>query len=154
MALASRDNTCSSCGKLVPITKIRRFLDEDSLLRPLEGILDTCGCNDGLWNLCSICHAALLRGPIPKFSGKNNVNVTRCQHYPDALNNLTLTEEYLIAISYPVGVVIKLRPGGQTSPANYRALRSHFIVISQDPKPLLQILPSPDLQFTKLIKVF
>jgi hypothetical protein len=82
------------------------------------------------------------------------VNVTLCQHYPDALKELTLTEEYLIAKSHPVGVVVKLRPGGQTSPANYRALRGHFIIIPQDPKPLLQILPSPDLQFAELIKVF
>lgn len=82
------------------------------------------------------------------------MNVTLCQHYPDALKELTLTEEYLIAKSHPVGVVVKLRPGGQTSPANYRALRGHFITIPQDPKPLLQILPSPDLQFAELIKVF
>jgi hypothetical protein len=154
MALASRDRTCSCCGKLVPSTDIRRFLDEDPLLRPLEGFLDSCGCSDGFWDLCSICHVALLRGSVPKFSAKNNVNVTLCQHYPDALKDLTLTEEYFIAKTHPVGVVVKLRPGGQTSPANYRALRGHFIVIPQDPKPLLRILPSPDLQFTELIEVF
>jgi hypothetical protein len=44
------------------------------------------------------------------------VNVTLRQHYPDALEDLTLTEEYFIAKSHPVGVVVKLRPGGQTSP--------------------------------------
>lgn len=154
MALATGDTTCSSCGKIVPSTDIRRFIDGDPLLRALEGLLDSCGCNDGFWNLCSVCHAALLRGSTPKFSAKNNINVTLCQHYPEALKDLTLTEEYLIAKSHPVGVVVKLRPGGQTSPANYRALRGHFIVIPQDPKPLLEILPSPELQFTELIKVF
>jgi hypothetical protein len=154
MALASRDTVCGSCGKLVPLADIRRFLDGDPVLRPLEGFLDTCGHNEGLWCLCSSCHSALLRGSVPKFSAKNLVNVTLCQHYPDALEDLTLTEEYLIAKSHPVGVVLKLRPGGQTSPANYRALRGHFIIIPQDPKPLLQILPSPDLQFAGLIKVF
>lgn len=154
MTLASGDSACSSCGKLVHNTDIRRFLDGDPLLRPLEGVLDSCGRSDGFWNLCSLCHAALLRGSVPKFSAKNNVNVTLCQHYPDALKDLTLTEEYLVAKSHPVGVVVKLRPGGQTSPANYRALRGHFIVIPQDPKPLLQILPSPDLDFTELVKVF
>ncbi|KAJ5318263.1 hypothetical protein N7476_004683 [Penicillium atrosanguineum] len=154
MALASRDTICCSCGMLVILAKTSRFLDGDSLLLPLEGFLDTCGYNEGFWNLCSTCHAALLRGSFPKFSGKNNMNVTLCQHYPEALKDLTLTEEYIIAMSHPVGVVVKLRPGGQTSPANYRALRGHFIVIPQDPKPLLQILPSPDLQFTELIKVF
>jgi hypothetical protein len=82
------------------------------------------------------------------------VNITLCQHYPTALSDLTLPKEYLIAKSHPVGVVLKLRPGGQLSPANYRALRGYFIVIPQDPSLLLQILPSPELQFTQLIKVF
>ncbi|KAJ5216643.1 uncharacterized protein N7498_003050 [Penicillium cinerascens] len=135
MALASGDTICSSCGKLVPSTNIRRFLDSDPLLRPLEGLLDSCGCNDGFSSLCSICYAALLRGSTPKFSAQNN-------HYPGALKDLTLTEEYLIAKSHPVGVVVKLRPRGQTSPANYRALRGHFIIIP------------PELQFTELIKLF
>jgi len=49
---------------------------------------------------------------------------------------------------------LKLRPGGRTSPLNYHALRDHFIVIPQDPEPLLQILPSPELQLHHLIKVF
>lgn len=53
------------------------------------------------------------------------------------LNDLTLPEEYLIARSHPVGVVLKLRPGGQSSPLNYHALRGHIIVIPQHPGPLL-----------------
>lgn len=154
MALTSRELPCSSCGTLIPTTDIRQVLDKDSLLRPLEGFLDRCGHIDGFRNLCSGCHAALLRGSAPKFSAENKINVTLCQHYPDSLKDLTLTEEYLIARSHPVGVIVKLRPGGRMSPANYHALRGHFIIIPQDPKPLLQILPSPDLQFTEIIKVF
>ncbi|KAF3399820.1 hypothetical protein F1880_008390 [Penicillium rolfsii] len=154
VALATRDTTCGSCGRLVSVSDTRRLLDGDALLRPLEGLLDTCAWNEGFWCLCSTCHSALLRGSVPKFSAKNLINVTPCQHYPDALKDLTLTEEYLITMSHPVGVVIKLRPGCQASPANHRALRGHFIIILQDPKPLLRILPSSDLQFAELIKVF
>ncbi|KAI1829024.1 hypothetical protein DTO027I6_10052 [Penicillium roqueforti] len=95
-----------------------------------------------------------MRGTIPKFSARNLVNVTLCQHYPDALEGLTLSEEYLIAKCHPVGVVVKLRPGGRSSPVNYYALRGHFIVIPQDPGPLLQILPSTELRLHTLIKVF
>lgn len=85
---------------------------------------------------------------------KNLVNVTLCQHYPHELEDLTLSEEYLIAKSHPLGVVVKLRPGGRSSPLNYHALRGHFIVIPQDPGPLLQILPSPEPRLHTLIKVF
>jgi hypothetical protein len=95
-----------------------------------------------------------MRGSIPKFSAKNLVNVTLCQHYPHELEDLTLSEEYLIAKCHPLGVVIKLRPGGCSSPLSYHALRGHFIVIPQDPGPLLKILPSPELRLHTLIKVF
>jgi hypothetical protein len=80
--------------------------------------------------------------------------MTLCQHFPAVLRDLTLPEEYLIAKSQPVGVVLKLRPGGRSSPNTHRVLRGHFIVVPQDPGPLLQILPSPELRFTELIKVF
>jgi hypothetical protein len=85
----------------------------DPLLLPLENYLDGCGKSDDVWNVCLRCHAALLRGSIPKFSAKNQANVTLCQNYPDASTNLTLTEERLIAKCHPIGVVLKLRSGGQ-----------------------------------------
>ncbi|KAF9884384.1 hypothetical protein FE257_001840 [Aspergillus nanangensis] len=47
-----------------------------------------------------------------------------------------------------------LHSGGHPSPVNYHALRGHFIVIPQDPGPLLDILPSPELTLHSLIKVF
>lgn len=137
IAAASKDVACCSCGVLIPSSDTRRVLDGDPVLALLEGFLDHCGYTDDFWNFCSGCHAALLRGNAPKFSAKNNVNVLPCQHYPETLKDLTLTEEYVIAKSHPVGVILKLRPGGRSSPANYHALRGHFIIIPQDPKPLL-----------------
>ena len=77
-----------------------------------------------------------------------------CQHYPSALEDLTPVEECLIAKCHPVGTILKLRPSGRTSLTNYNALRGHMIVIPQDPRPLLQILPSPELRLDNLIKVF
>jgi hypothetical protein len=154
LAIAAMDTICSSCGRLVYTTETRRVFANDPLLLTLKDDLDSCGWSDGCWNICSLCYAALLRGSVPKFSMRNKINVTLCQHYPDVLKDLTLTEEYLIAKSHPVGVILKLRPGGRSSPANYHALRGHFIIIPQNPKPLLQILPSPELQLTELVKVF
>ena len=80
--------------------------------------------------------------------------MTLCQDYPSVLDGLTLTEECVIARCHPLGVIVKLRPGGRRSSVSYRALRGHFIVIPQDPGPLLQMLPSPDLSLDSLIKVF
>ncbi|OKO97720.1 ATP-dependent DNA helicase PIF1 [Penicillium subrubescens] len=151
---AAKRCVCSSCGKLVPSSNIHRLDYEDPLLLPLQGALDTCGRHNNLWDLCSLCHTSLNRQMIPKFSAKNMVNVTLCHDYPSALEGLTLTEECLIAKCHPLGVVLKLRPGGHLSPVNYHALRGHFIVIPQDPGPLLDILPSPELTLHSLIKVF
>ncbi|KAH6691789.1 hypothetical protein BKA61DRAFT_742496 [Leptodontidium sp. MPI-SDFR-AT-0119] len=71
-----------------------------------------------------------------------------------ALEDLTAVEECLIAKSHPVGTILKLRPGRRSSSVSYNALRGHIIVIPQDPGPLLQILPSPELRLDTLIKVF
>jgi hypothetical protein len=77
-----------------------------------------------------------------------------CQNYPDALTDLTLTKECLIAKCHPIGVVLKLWLGGWLSPVHYQALCGYFILIPQEPGLLLQILPSPVLEFNQLIKVF
>lgn len=151
---AAKRCVCSSCGKFVPCSNIYRIDNKDPLLLLLKGALDTCGRHNNIWDLCSSYHASLSRHMIPKFSAKNMVNMTLCQGYPSALEGLTLAEECLIAKCYPLGVVLKLRLGGHPSPINYHALRGYFIVIPQDPGPLLDILPSPELTLDSLIKVF
>ena len=93
---------------------------------------------------------------VPEVSAKNLVNVNLCQHYPSVLHDLTPVKECWIAKCHPVGIVLKLRPGGHSSPISspisYRAVRGPFIVIPQDPKPLLRILPSPELSLDNLIR--
>lgn len=153
VAAATEDVACCLCGRLTPQEDIRQLHDEEPLLQPWRTCLDDCARQGTVWNSCSACYSSLLRHQIPKFSSRNQINVTFCQHYPAVLDGLTLTEEYLIAKSHPVGVVLKLRPGGRASPINHHALRGHFIVIPQDPDLLLQILPCPRLRFTQLIKV-
>jgi hypothetical protein len=84
----------------------------------------------------------------------NSVNVTRCQEYPAALEDLTPVEECLIAKCHPVGTILKLRPFGHVSATNYSAVLGHVIVTPQEPGRLLQILPCPELRLENLIKVF
>jgi hypothetical protein len=127
--------------------------DDDPLLRPLDGYLDHCGKQGHEWDLCFPCLKSLSQNAVPRFSAMNRVNVMLCQNYPLVLEDLTPVEECLIARCHPVGVILKLRPGGCTSPVSYRALRGHFIVIPQDPEPLLRMLPSPELRLPDMIKV-
>ena len=134
-----------------PWTDIHKIDHQHDFIRLQEGHLDECGHYRNSWHFCTSCYTAITYLNIPKFSAANSVNVTICQHYPSALEDLTAVEECLIAKCHPVGTIIKLRPGG---PSNYNALRDHMIVIPQDPGPLLPILPSPELRLDNLIKVF
>lgn len=151
-AAAMRD-VCSSCGGFFRVTDVHTVEKDDPRIQLLQGELDNCGRHLNSWNLCSTCLTSLSQNTIPKFSAKNLVNVTLCQHYPSVLEDLTPVEECLIAKCHPLGLILKLRPGGRSSPVTYRAIRGHFIVIPQDPEPLLRILPSPDLNLDNVIKV-
>lgn len=66
MTLASGHTICFACESLIASTDIRRFFNGYSLLRLLEGFLDSHGCNNEFRfrNLYSICYAALLRGLV------------------------------------------------------------------------------------------
>src|SRR5271156_700526 len=152
MSAASERSVCCSCGRFVATTDIYEIDEDDFILQQRD--LDQCGHHENFWDFCTWCYTALRHGNIPKFSAENFVNVTMCQHYPSALEELTPVEECLIAKCHPVGTILKLRPGGHPSPTNYNALRGHMIVIPQDPGLLLQILPSPELRLDNLIKVF
>jgi hypothetical protein len=154
MSAASKRSICSSCGSFVTTANIHKIDDQDDFILQQQNSLDQCGHHERSWDFCNFCYTALMHHTTPKFSAANSVNVTMCQHYPSALEDLTVVEECFIAKCHPVGTILKLRPGGHSSPANYNALQGHMIVIPQDPGPLLQILPSSDLKLHNLIKVF
>ena len=154
MLAASERCVCCCCGRFVGAGDIYEIHEGARFNLPPEHTLDHCGLHDKSWDFCTTCHSAVCRGSIPKFSASNFVNVVTCQDYPSALDDLTTVEECLIAKCHPVGAILKLRPGGHSSPSTYNAIRGHMIVIPQDPGPLLQILPSPELRLDNLIKVF
>src|SRR5271156_2660258 len=122
MSAASERSVCCSCGRFVATTDIYEIDEDDFILQQRD--LDQCGHHENFWDFCTWCYTALRHGNIPKFSAENFVNVTMCQHYPSALEELTPVEECLIAKCHPVGTILKLRPGGHPSPTNYNALRT------------------------------
>jgi hypothetical protein len=150
-ACASVEASCASCGTFLAKAASNLVPVDDGRLGPFkssQGIqLDTCAIVDNCYRLCQECVNALNRRALPKFSALNAMNVTLCQEYPSELEDLTLTEEYAIARSHPIGTILKLRPAGLPCPAAYNAIRGHLVTIPQDPGPLLNILPSPDLRF-------
>jgi hypothetical protein len=155
LAAQTERGVCSSCGVFCSLAEIETLGDGEDCLNQLKQVgLDRCGYEDGSWSFCKPCHADILRGKIPKFSALNHVNVIKCDDHPVALQDLTVVEECVLARRHPIGAILKLRPGNRRGPANYYALRGHMVVIPQDPGPLLDILPSPNLRFQDGIKVF
>src|SRR6266516_4430415 len=152
MLASSERSICCSCGGFFPSGSIRKISDQDERLQGMH--LDRCGYHENAWDFCRLCHTSISQYKVPKFSASNSVNLTICQEYPPALEDLTPVEECLIAKSHPVGTILKLRPAGHVSPTNYSAIRGHMIVIPQEPGLLLQILPSPELRLENLIKDF
>ena len=137
MSAASERSVCCCCGRLIAPRDIYEIYDEAHFILPPQRILDHCSYHENSWDFYTSCHRAVSRSNVPKFSALNLVNVTTCQDYPSALEDLIAIEECLIAKRYPVGTILKLRPRGRSSPLTYNALRGHMIVIPQDPGPLL-----------------
>jgi hypothetical protein len=147
MLASSERSICCSCGGFFPSGDTHEIGDQDERLQGMR--LDRCGYHENSWHFCRLCHTAISQWRVPKFSASNSVNVTMCQEYPAALEDLTPVEECLIAKCHPVGTILKLRPGGHVSTTNYSV-----IVTPQEPGPLLQILPCPEPRLESLIKIF
>jgi hypothetical protein len=151
-ACAAVETSCASCGRFLAKTASSLVPVDDGrlgLFKSSQGVLqlDTCAIVDSCYRFCQECVSALNRRRSPKFSALNAMNVSFCQEYPSELEDLTLTEEYVIARSHPIGTILKLRPNGLPCPVAYNAIRGHLVAIPQDPGPLLNILPSADLRF-------
>jgi hypothetical protein len=148
------ETICGSCGRWIE-GQVFRLPELDPRLQPFRVDsdaslqLDSCAKDGSDYLFCSPCHSAISQNRPPKYSALNGVNVTFCQSYPDVLQELTLVEECLVARSHPIASIVKLRPQG----AAYDGLRGHVVVLPQEPGPLLDILPSAELNLVDKIRV-
>jgi hypothetical protein len=152
--IAATQRVCGSCGRFIEKTVFRLSV-EDPLLLPFgvdatsPPCLDSCSLDGTDYLFCRGCVTAIKQRRPPKYSALNAVNVSFCQHYPAALQGLTLTEECLIARGHPIASIVKLRPHG----ASYDRLLGHIIVLPQEPGALLDVLPSAEISLPDKIKV-
>lgn len=152
--IKSIETICGSCGRFIE-GQVFRLPEVDPRLQPFRVDsdsslrLDSCAKDGSDFLFCSPCHTAISQNRPPKYSALNGINVTFCQSYPDILQELTLVEECLVARCHPIASIVKLRPQGAT----YDGLRGHVVVLPQEPGPLLDILPSAELNLVDKIKV-
>lgn len=150
-------HTCACCGRLVEFEDVSTYKLDDEVIEFYLNYFDTeaekgfdqCAMNEDTVDLCRECYESMKvkdNPHQPKFSRSNHVNETLCQEYPSALCGLTLVEEAMIAMSYVIGILIKIGSEklAQKNPG-YSGSRAHIIAVKQDPTNLLKILPSEDL---------
>jgi hypothetical protein len=151
--LANR-SPCGVCGVLAQAASIEKVSADDVDLNAYSQELDDCAVefnpetreilSVGICTLCMKTIRRFGRLATPKFSGRNDINTTLCQQYPDVLKGLTLVEEFFISQAHLIGYILQLdvksRPG-----ISYRSVAGHIMAFKQDPSKLLKILPSSEL---------
>lgn len=158
--VASTKDVCASCGLFISSGNLKRLHHSHPILLSafeshilVASDLDHCGKREHYFNFCMTCYRQIIESKPPKFGSTSQINVCTCQNYPDALNDLTLVEEAVIARAHPVISILKLRPAGASLSASYQRIRGHAVVLPQNPGPLLTLLPSSSLELHDVIRV-
>jgi len=114
---------------------------------PLEGkLIDAHGVvfEDGniMLELCTSCSRGLQRRTLPKHALANRLYVGPV---PDALAELTMVEESMVARARAKSWIVKLQEqdADAVAPTAQRGLKGHTIIYPQRPDKLAEILPPP-----------
>ncbi len=154
------EHVCTSCGLFIPVAEVTRLHCADLIFQ--KGIsfnafseegLDICGQNGNHFYFCQSCVNDIQKSKPPRFGYINGINTYTCHSYPESLKDLTLVEEAVITRAHPIISIIKLRPSGASVSASYSRIRGHAVVLSQQSGPLLNLLPSNDIQLHDIIRV-
>jgi hypothetical protein len=146
------------CAQLVSEDDSEYIAQQDDIMTVITGEnrvkrLDQCGIvEDGRVRICPTCLWSLKRQKVPEGAISNGFEVGCEKDYPWYLNNLTDTEEMLIAKARPFGKIRKISCNG-TSEASYRHLGGHVVVIPQNVASVYRILPQGDIKWTEVMKV-
>ena len=157
---SNQSQVCASCGLFVSANAANFLQPSDLTFQQAvqknvfcTADLDCCAYVDGVYSFCSTCFNSVLKLKLPKFGAANVVNTTFCQSYPKELRDLTLVEEAFIARAHPVISILKLRPSKSGAAISYQHIRGHAVVLPQNPRPLLDLLPSDDLVLHDIVRI-
>ena len=118
-----------------------------------ETELNCCETTTSIYSFCTLCFDNFSKSRISKFESINQVNSIACQNFSDALKNLTLVEEIVIAKVHFFISILKLRFNDITAVTSYQRIRDHAVILSQNPDSLLDILSSRNLMLHDVIRI-
>ncbi len=88
------------------------------------------------------------------FSIMNMINVIMCDEYFFCFANFFITKKCLIARSYSLNVILRLRLNDEQKHfIRYFVIREHIIIFSQNSELLSRILSNFSLQLSEKIKI-
>lgn len=151
---------CRCCGLFISAQESQLFATNDpficnatiSRLLVISNI-DSCSISANDICFCPICCKLLLRENRPKFGILNDLSHIECQSYPPVLADLSLAKKAVIAYAHPVVSIFKLKLSGGFNPIAYSRIKSHAVLLPQNPAPLLNLLPFPTLALHNVIHI-
>ena len=153
-------HVCASCGLFIALDALKIIHTLDVLFQSaiecgvfVQAGLDLCARIEESYSFCSTCFNSIKKLKLPKFGPSNLVNTVPCQLYPEELEGLTFVEEVFIARAHPVISILKLQPSKSSIDVSYQRVRGHAVVLPQNPRPLLDLLPSDTLVLHDVIRI-
>ena len=118
-----------------------------------ETELNCCETTTSIYSFCTSCFDNFSKSKVSKFESINQVNSIACQNFSDALKNLTLIEEIVIARTHFFVSILKLRFNDIIAVTFYQRIRDHAMIFSQNSESLLDILSSKNLILHDVIRI-
>lgn len=116
--IADTNNIYACCdlfilfGADIILTKIHfDFISAIEAAIIVKNNLDCCRYIDIGSYFCKFCYVIVIEKKISKFGSANCINVSSYQKYSNVFNNLIAIEKAIIAYTYPIMLIIKLRSG-------------------------------------------
>lgn len=103
--------------------------------------LDYWGHLSELFDFYYECWDYVKKGKLPRFDICNKMPQLYYQHYLLPLDSFTIAEETVIANTYPVVKILKLRPNNKFNLRLNRDVWGHFALLQQNPSLLFNLLP-------------
>ncbi len=142
------DHVCCCCNRFVDLLELESISDNNAVLMTIFETyilhycnFDVCGCCSGSFNFCYDCWTCVSISRKPKFGIFNNIPKLCCQYYLILLEDLTFAEEDVIARAHLVITILKLRPNNSFNSGTYRGICRYFVLLLQNPRQLLTLLP-------------
>lgn len=100
---------------------------------------DICGYYTRTLNFYHNCWTYINRDNKPKFSIFNKIPQLYCQYYPGLLENLTFAKKAVIARTYTIITILKLKTNNSFNLGLYKDICKYFVLLPQNPEPLFNL---------------